>query len=143
MAQTTELTSTLHSTKYGVNFAYAGETLKITCAIKGSNSLAWSSDEYIGRDRIELVSALPNEMQSAGQAEARFVNVSVTNGSTFLESELQIIVQSAFSIASVTCHNLGNETTKVITFKVLVAGIYTIIIFVHVHNNVHTVDVGF
>ena len=122
-ANAQELTSTLHFKSYGLYFAYAGETVTFTCVTE-SSSMAWTSVQYIGADRLELVSVRPNEIRRAGQTEARLLNVSVANGLTTLVSQLQISVQSEFKVASITCHNLGSEADNLETILFQVAGMY-------------------
>ena len=112
-----ELTSTLHSTFYGLNFAYDGERVTFTCVIEGSNSMAWTSDEYIGSDRLEFISIEPEgTTYRANLAVATLVNASNVNGQIILKSRLEIYVSSNFQISSVTCHNIGNEAVNTISF---------------------------
>ena len=112
------LTSTLHSTEYGLNFAYDGETVRFNCTAEG-NSIAWSSDEYIGSDgnRLEFVSIEPmGTVHRVGQTVATLVDVSNRNGLTRLQSQLQISVRSVFQISSIRCHNVGSDSMKSISF---------------------------
>ena len=125
---TQSMTSTLHSTEYGVKFAYDRETVVFTCRAEG-NSLGWSSDEYIGAggSRLEFVSIDPTgTTYRVGQTVATLTNISNANGLTTLESLLQVSVQSAFQISSIRCHSLGSDTVNTILFET--AGTYTIII---------------
>ena len=113
------LTSTLHSTEYGLKFAYDGEIIRFTCVAEG-NSMAWSSDEYIGSDgnRLEFVAIEQKGTEyRAGQTVATLVDVSSVNGLTILESLLQISVRSAFQTSSIRCHNLGSDTVNTISFE--------------------------
>ena len=113
------LTSTLHSTEYGLKFAYDGETVRFNCIAMG-NSMAWSSDEYIGSDgnRLEFVSIEPKGTEyRAGQTVATLISISNMNGSIMLKSQLQISVQSAFQISSIRCHNIGSDTVNTISFE--------------------------
>ena len=68
-----ELNSTLHdSTLNGIQVAYPGDTVVFTCKLRGSNSLVWESDEYIGVDqRLTFASAEPNrtELRAIGNSE--------------------------------------------------------------------------
>ena len=54
-----ELNSTLHSTLYGISIAYVDEMVVFTCVVRGSNSMAWTSEEYIGTGgrRLEMSAA--------------------------------------------------------------------------------------
>ena len=113
-----DLTSTLHSTVYGLKFAYDGETVTFTCVTEG-NSMAWSSDEYIGSDgnRLEFVSIeREGTTHRAGQAVATLVNISDINGLIILKSVLHILVSSAFQISSIRCHSVGSDAVNTITF---------------------------
>ena len=118
-----QLNNTLHSTEYGVHFAYESETVTFTCVTRGSNSIAWSSDEYIGADRMEFASAeREGTTRSAADSGAigRLVSVSNENGNVILVSQLQLNVQSTYQIASITCHNIGIDAMNTTTF--LMAG---------------------
>ena len=113
-----KLTSTLHSTEYGLKFAYDGEIIRFTCVVEG-NSMAWSSDEYIGSDgdRLEFVSIESKGTEyRVGQTVATLVNVSNVNGKAILESQLQISAQYTFQISSIRCHNIGSDTVNTILF---------------------------
>ena len=114
-----ELNSTLHSTFYGVHFAYVGETVTFTCVTRGSNGIAWSSDEYIGSGGVRL-EFIPIDMEGAtqpvGQTVATLVRVSYEDGEIILVTQLQISVESTFQTTSITCHSLGNDAVNTISF---------------------------
>ena len=121
LVEAQELNSTLHSTEYGVNFAYINETVTFTCWTKGSSLMGWSSKEYIGEGgvRFEFVSVdWVGTTRSAGQTVARLSNVSNVSGLITMVSELQISVQSVYQIATIKCHNFGNNTAKTISFQI-------------------------
>ena len=112
------LTNTLHSTEYGLKFAYDGEIVIFTCVVEG-NTIAWSSDEYIGTDgnRLEFISNDQKGTEyNVGQTVATLLNISSMNGLTMLESQLQISVRSAFQISSIRCHDIGSDSVNSISF---------------------------
>ena len=117
-ASSQQLNSTLHSTSHGVHFAYVGEYVVFTCISKGSNSIAWSSDEYIGSGglRLEFISIDMETTQRIGQTVATLTEVFRVEEKVILVSQLQITVQSTHQISSITCHNLGNDTTNTVSF---------------------------
>ena len=115
-AATQELSSTLHSTIYSAQIAFVDEMVVFTCVVRGSNSMSWTSDEYIGSDRRLPLSSgqLVNHSISAiGNAQTVAVLVNVTTGTELvIISELHIRVQSSFPLASVQC---VNGSTNMIT----------------------------
>ena len=118
-----ELTSTLHSTFYGVNFAYAGENVTFTCMARESSLIAWSSNEYIGSDglRLEFASVEPvGSMQSVpgGGTAAQLINSTYEDGIVTVVSQLNVLVQSTYQISSITCHNIGMGTTNTTSFEI-------------------------
>lgn len=102
-----ELTSTLHTTFYGVQVAYIDETVVFTCVLRGSNNLVWTSDEYIGANQqLNLVSAqrIGTVVTAVGNAQtsAELVNATIDE---IIVSELRITVESTYPVASVQCVN--------------------------------------
>ena len=116
-----ELNSTLHETFYGVPFAYDSENVIFTCVTRDSNSIAWSSDDYIGSGGLRLefasVEREGTTRNANSIASAQLVSVSRTDGIVLLVSQLQISVQSTFQISSVTCHNIGKDTINITSFR--------------------------
>ena len=115
-----------------MHVAYAGETVTFTCMTIGSNTIAWSSDEYIGSDgnRLEFIPVdMEGATQRVGQTVATLVNISSVEGVVILVSQLQISVQSTYQISSITCHSLGNDAVNTISF--LTAGTK---IFLHIEE---------
>ena len=144
MAQTTALTSTLHSTKYGVKFAYASENVTFTCVTRGSSLMAWSSDEYIGSDglRLEFVSIERKGInRTAGLAVATLVESSDNNGEITLVSQLRITIYSMYQISSITCHNIGIGTVNTTTFRMAGMDEFFTCMFLLLYannNNIHS-----
>ena len=122
-ADSQDLSSTLHSTLYGVEVAYVDEIVVFTCIVRGSNSMAWTSDEYIGTggQRLEFSAAEPagTTLSAVGnsQTTAELINATIDE---IIVSELRISIQSNFPTPSVQCHNINAGTNSSITF--LLAG---------------------
>ena len=117
-----ELTSTLHF-HCGVHLAFVGETTTFTCETVGSNSIGWSSAEYIGKNgvRLEFASSERNgTIRSSvdSMAIAQLISFSSINGIDKLVSQLQLTAQSKYQVSSVSCHNIGIGTKKTTYFRV-------------------------
>ena len=100
-------------------FAYVGETVTFTCMTRGSNIIAWSSDEYTGLDgnRLEFIPVdVEGATQRVGQTVATLINVSRVEGEVILVSQLQISVLFMFQVSSITCHGLDNDAVNTISF---------------------------
>lgn len=96
-----------------------GENITFQCVTRGSLILAWSSNEYID-DRIEFsvvdnVGAMraPNTYTTAVLVDVH----TDRNGQMFIESHLNIVVQSNLLTSSITCHNGGTGDTRSISFQ--------------------------
>ena len=113
------LDSTLHSTVDGIPVAYVGETVVFTCMVRGSNSMAWRSDEYIGTgvQRLELSAgdAIGTNYTAVAnnQTIATLVDATINE---FIISRLQITIRPDYQIASVQCLNINTNTTTSATF---------------------------
>ena len=117
-----ELNSTLHSTFYGVNFAYDGEMVTFTCVARNSTLIAWSSNEYIGSDGLRLEFASiervgTNRFAPNFGTTAQLVDSFREDGRVILVSQLNITVPSVYQISSITCHNIGMGTTAMTSFQ--------------------------
>ena len=114
-----ELNSTLHSTVYGAPIAYTDETVIFTCVVRGSNSMAWTSEEYIGTggQRLELSAAEPvgTRYSAVGnnQTVAELISATIDE---IIVSQLHIRIKSNYFIAAVKCHNINANTVTSITF---------------------------
>lgn len=122
-----ELSSTLHSTPNGIQFAYPGEMVVFTCEVRGSNNLIlmWESDQYIGvGQRLTLAPVEPNGtvQHASGNSETfavlSFANVDGAN--VVIVSQLHIRIDSTYSVASVHCVNDSAHTRTSTSF--LLAG---------------------
>ena len=117
---TQELNSTLRFTEYGVPFAFVGETIIFTCRTEMSNSIGWSSSEYVGVNRLNFASVEPDgttRPPTDSGAVAQLVSSSRVNGTAILVSQLQITVQSMYQIAFISCHNIGVDKVNTTSFR--------------------------
>lgn len=118
-----ELNSTLHSTLYDVQVAFIDEMVVFTCVVRESNSMAWTSEEYIGTggQRLELSAAEPvgTSYSAVGNTQTVATLVSATIDEIIV-SQLRIRIKSNNPTASVQCHNINAGTNTSIEF--LLAG---------------------
>lgn len=122
-AMSQELNSTLHSALYGVQVAFVDENVVFTCVVRSSNSMAWTSEEYIGTggQRLELSAAEPlgTRYSAVGnnQTVAELVGAVID---VIIVSQLRIRVKSTYPTASVQCNGINGNAE--ITF--LLAGMW-------------------
>ena len=123
-ADSQDLSSTLYSILYGVQVAYVDEMVVFTCVVRGSNSMAWTSDEYIGTggQRLEFSAAesAGTRLPAVGNSQTVAVLVSARIDEIIV-SELYIRIRPNYPTASVWCHNINAGTAKSVEF--LLAGI--------------------
>jgi hypothetical protein len=96
-----------------------GQEVTITCETRGSQIIAWTSDEYIGRQgvQLEFLSIDPvGVTRRTSSAVASLINNTNDNGVTVLVSQLRII--GALS-SSVACINIMNDMTVAIMVHIL------------------------
>ena len=95
-----------------------GDTVNFTCTTIGSNTLAWSSPEYIGQNGEQLsLSPLGTASSLNSYAVATVTNTRLLeNGQRVLESNLTIIVQGNIPSASVTCSSIGSGESSMTSF---------------------------
>jgi hypothetical protein len=122
-----ELNSTLHSTIFGLPIAFTNENVVFTCVTRGSNSMGWTSEQYIGTGgrRLEFVLVDPagSTMPVGGNSPTVAELVSTSDSDRVIVSQLRITIQtSTFPIASVQCHDIGADTNTSIRFHL--AGMY-------------------
>ena len=119
MSQNQVLDNSLHSTVDGIPVAYVGERVVFTCVVRGSNSMAWTSGEYIGTgvQRLELsagdVVGTNYTAVANNQTIATLVNATINE---FIISRLQITIKPDYQIASVRCLNINTNTATSATF---------------------------
>lgn len=100
-----------------------GQEVTITCETRGSETIAWSSDEYIGRaahlefSSSEIVGVTKRAWSS--NIVATLANNTNENGVTVLVSQLHIIALPGALTSSVTCIHIANGITITITVHVL------------------------
>lgn len=95
-----------------------------TCAVKGSNSITWTSDEYIGANQpLTLVSAEPvgHEVRAVGNDQTVAVLRNATTD-VIIISELHVRISSAYPVASVQCVNSGTSTNPTTSTSFFLAG---------------------
>ena len=101
-----------------------GQPVVFTCVTRGSQTIAWTSLEYIGPAGVRLLLASfdvigsPIVSQINPSVQASLVNRSLDNGVQVLESELHIVISSEFPSATISCV-LSNGTQSDATFQVL------------------------
>ena len=103
-----------------------GDSVNFTCITRGSQSLAWSSNDYIGQNGefLTFASLHVGQTRTANNyTYAQLLSSSMENSQTVLVSRLYIIVQPNFTISMVVCHSLGTNEMKTISFDL--SGVYT------------------
>ena len=126
-AASQELTSTLHSTLYGVQIAYVDEMIIFTCVVRGSDNMAWTSKEFIGTGGRELPFAAAEPEGSVQRAIGNSQTVAtlvtaVNTGDIMIVSELRIIITSTHPLASVQCISRGADVVTVNSTSFQLAG---------------------
>ena len=92
------------------------ETRSFTCKTRGSDSLAWTSDEYIGKGGAQLQFykySLGGTVMTSDINKNVSANLTVnrdTNGVRVLQSVLTIPISSDVPQQSITCINRGLST---------------------------------
>ena len=95
-----------------------------TCAVQGSNSITWTSNEYIGVNQpLTLVSAQPigHEEPAVGNRQTIAVLVNAITD-VIIVSELRIRISSTFPVASIQCVNSGTGMNPMTSTSFLLAG---------------------
>lgn len=98
--------------------AYLGDSINFTCVTRGSTSLVWKSNDYIGPDgeRIEFNRlSIVLLVRQNPYTELELISIETENGQTVITSQLRIIVQRTSRYSSVTCLTSGTEQ-QTITF---------------------------
>ena len=97
----------------------AGENITLECITKGSLILAWTGTNYIN-NRIEFVvfDQIGTMYTPNTYTTVSLVNVSTDiNGRSIIESHLNITVQSSIPSSTITCHNVGTDETRALSFQ--------------------------
>ena len=97
-----------------------GDVHTFTCETRGSNTLAWESEEYIGRGGLRLSNfslvSQPGHTEDSAinpNVSARLIVNNVINGVRVLKSELSIVVSPDILddiCHLITCINVGLDT---------------------------------
>ena len=104
---------------YGIQVAFVGEIVVFTCVVRGSNSMAWTSDKYIGVGGQQLQFSARENVGATQSAVGNNQTVATLISSVldqFIISRLQIRISAVISTASVQCHNTGTNTVTSTTF---------------------------
>ena len=101
---------------------YVNQPVTVQCTTRGSQAMAWRSDEYIGSGQqltFNLGSTPGATDTSQNGAQATFVRMYNDNGDLMLQSILRISVASIYSSFTVTCRNIDTGSTESVTYQTL------------------------
>ena len=102
---------TLVSTLSAAHVVCGGENVTFTCETRGSTILAWSSDDYIGRNGIQIqflyIENSDKVRRPNAYTVAELTDVHWEGEVVVMTSVLSIRVQPDNSNSSVTCHSTG------------------------------------
>ena len=101
---------------------YHEQVVIFTCITRGSPTLAWSSNDYIGSGLlVEFLSINDQgETRSYNNGTIATLTYKRVDGSVFvLESTLRIQASRMYPTSTVSCHNVGQDSRDDITFHVL------------------------
>ena len=126
-AASPELNSTLHSTLYGDQIAYVDEMIVFTCVVRGSDNMAWTSEEYIGirGQQLPFAAAEPagTVRRATGNSQTVATLVTAVNtGEVMIVSELRITITSTHPLASVQCISRGTDIVTMNSISFQLAG---------------------
>lgn len=119
-------TVNVNSTLCDGEVACAYSNITFTCVTRGSNSLSWNSEDYIGPGNAELgFSTLSNEGATSVSSTfpmtvATLIQVFDDGQAIVLVSTLDIVVTSASpSLKSITCQHNDDGLTNTTSFYVI------------------------
>ena len=101
---------------------YHEQVVILTCITRGSPTLAWSSNDYIGSGLLVefLLIHDQGETRSYNNGTIATLTYKRVDGSIFvLESTLRIQASRMYSTSTVSCYNVGQDVRDTITFHVL------------------------
>ena len=101
---------------------YVNQPVTINCITRGSQAMAWRSDEYIGRGQQLTFNSgsTPGAIDtSPNGAQATFIRADNNNGEVMLQSILLISVASIHSRFTVTCRNIDTGSTESVTYQTM------------------------
>ena len=114
----------LYSEPRNLSTVNAGQSFTFTCVTNGSRTIAWSSEELVGKGGFQLsyfiIDSLGSIKHCQAPNNASFANLTmVDSGNRVLESRLHIInVSSTYDTATVVCHNRALSLNESITFSI-------------------------
>ena len=101
----------------------SGEELIFTCVTKGSQILAWSSDEYIGSLGVQLeftLSDTPGFLRASDDNPQTLATLISTDSTMrIMVSTLRIIVSANMAYPSVTCEHRSSGRSQTLAFQYL------------------------
>ena len=115
-------------TLYNGSFVCSGDKVTFVCETRGSSTIAWSSEEYIGSGGAQLqfsavgVPSLTNPMHGIGDTIATFAANKLEGGVRVLQSTLRVTATSMYPNPLVKCIH-GDERSTIVNFSVI--GKYT------------------
>ena len=101
---------------------YINQPVTVHCTTRGTQAMAWRSDEYIGRGQQLTFNSgsMPGATDtSPNGAQATFVRMDNNNGELTLQSILRISVASIYGSFTVTCRNIDTGSTESVTYQTL------------------------
>jgi hypothetical protein len=106
---------------YNGRFACPDDEITFLCETKGSSTISWSSNEYIGQGGAQLQFAaieVINTKHRIGNTTATFTDKRTEDGVQVLQSTLRVTATSMYPNPSVTCIH-GNEGRRSANFSVI------------------------
>ena len=101
---------------------FINQPITITCVTRGSQALAWRSDEYIGpgQQLSFNINNIPGDTDSSSNgAEATLVRLVNSNGEIMLQSILRVSVVPNFINFTVTCRNIDTGFEESVTYQTM------------------------
>ena len=111
-------------TLYNGSFVCSGDKVTFVCETRGSSTIAWSSEEYIGPGGAQLVfpaigiPSLTNPMRGIGDTIATFTVNKLEGGVQVLQSTLRVTAMSMYPNPLVKCIH-GDESSRAANFSVI------------------------
>lgn len=130
--QTVNVTSTLRDGEV----ACAHSNVTFTCVTRGSSSMAWSSEDYIGPGNTQLGFSTFSRV-GATSVSSTFPTTVATFTQKFMDGQVQVLVSTldivvssaSSSLKSVTCRHNDDGLTNTTSFYVI--GIIIIIVYIN------------
>ena len=125
----------INSTINDGDIVCSGQVITFTCETRGTEVLAWTSNDYIGQgSRLEFADFNNIDLTRRGAITgtvATFITNTVVDGTIVLVSQLKIVIPDSetFSNPSVSCVHVRDDISQTINFRSL--GTYA-------HTHIHT-----